>query len=89
MARQQAVNHSVFTFLNRVSSRAYQVTANSMFIGKSVVELEEAFNADLTIEAIHRIQRKYRFHFRYCKQPYSAACIKASYLTGLTQAFPK
>ncbi|MCZ8486657.1 hypothetical protein O9993_19135 [Vibrio lentus] len=40
------LNEGEFTALNRVSSRAYQVTANSMFISKSVVELEEAFNAD-------------------------------------------
>ncbi len=48
------LNKSEFSALNRVSSHAYQVTANSMFVGKSVVELEKAFDSDLTIEAICR-----------------------------------
>ncbi|MCZ8502658.1 TrkA C-terminal domain-containing protein [Vibrio lentus] len=82
------LNEGEFTALNRVSSRAYQVTANSMFIGKSVVELEEAFNADLTIEAIYRINENTDSTLDIASNPILAAGDKV-YLTGLTQAFPK
>lgn len=87
-AGSKQLNEGEFSALNRVSSRAYQVTANSMFVGKSVVELEEAFDADLTIEAIYRSHQDTESTLDLAKNPILAAGDKV-YLTGLTQAFPK
>ncbi|MEZ9266936.1 aspartate-alanine antiporter [Vibrio splendidus] len=87
-AGSKQLNEGEFSALSRVSSRAYQVTANSMFVGKSVVELEEAFDADLTIEAIYRSHQDTESTLDLAKNPILAAGDKV-YLTGLTQAFPK
>ncbi|MEZ9134104.1 aspartate-alanine antiporter, partial [Vibrio breoganii] len=72
-AGSKQLNEGEFSALNRVSSRAYQVTANSMFVGKSVVELEEAFDADLTIEAIYRSQKDTESTLDLAKNPILAA----------------
>ena len=53
-----------------------------------MLELEEAFNADLTIEAIHRGNEDKDTSLDLTKNPILAANDKV-YLTGLTQAFPK